>query len=526
MSGNFFAGLLNGNIRMPDSAINYGNSPLPVLPPGASQFTTPDGRYNATGALLPGGIGAPYAYGTSARISTQTQMAHPNRVALIVPSLRIPAPESDGQTTFDPLLQHAISDGDLVFSFRMGQNMSGYGSSYCVTPYGFTAKAVQLVNLQTVNYILWGLQIGLRSPKSTRWRAFFTNLTKTGLKPGTVLDEQTVWNFIRTYLRPFGVQHGGDQQGGMHEGDDNRIVTHGAVDYVSSFAIEGKLRHVNNMWRDYDVRENDDLILALRYKKPPHGDLQFALSSSVRATRNERCAISTGFFYLRPEVLQFRSFTDVPYVHVGRSQLYCSAYTRGMEACCWDARMPVTPGAPLLLTFEPEFVSSDKMFYETHEIEEDDDDVQGSSAYGAPSVAANNNNDANNNNNNDTNNNNNNHGGLPPHALVRRAAPAAGVGRTGAGFTATTTTNNNNDAGENDDIIIDTTTTATATAAAPAAAAAAAAAVPPRPAKKPRAATTAAAAAAPDPAAATTTTTTTTATSVFAMLAGGARGGP
>ena len=374
MAGNFFAGLLNGNIRMPDSAINYGNNPLPVIPPGGLQFTTPDGRYNATDSLLPGGIAAPYAYGTSARISTQTQMAHPNRVALIVPSLRIPSPESDGLAHCDPLLQHAISDGDLVFSFRMGTHMAGYGSSYCNAPYGFTAKAVQLINLATVNYILWGLQIGLRGPKSTRWRAFFNNLTKIGLKPGTVLDEQGVWNFIRTYLRPFGIQHGGDQQGGMHEGDDNRVVTHGAVDYVSSFAIEGKLRHVNNMWRDFDVRENDYLILALRHKKPPHGDLQFALSSSVRATRNERCFISNGFYYLRPEVLQYRSFTDVPYVHVGRSQLYCSAYTRGVESCCWDARMPVTPGAPLLLTFEPEFINSDRMFYRVHELEEDEEE--------------------------------------------------------------------------------------------------------------------------------------------------------
>jgi hypothetical protein len=373
MAGNFFAGLLNGNIRMPDSAINYGNSPLPSIPPGAPQFNTPDGVYNAASALLPGGLQSPYAFGTSARISTQTQMAHPNKVAAIVPKLYIPSPESDGLDYSDPRLEHAISDGDLAFSFRMGLHMTAEDAKYYQAPHGCARKAVQLINLATVNYILWGLQVGLRGPKSTRWRAFFNYLTKIGLRFGNLQDEDTVWNFIRTYIRPFGIQHGGDQQGGMHEGDDNRVVTHGAVDYVSSFAIEGKLRHVNNLWRDYDVRENDDLILALRYKAPPHGDLHFVLSSSVRATRNERVPVSNGFYYLRPEVLQHRSFTDIPYIHVGRSQIYCSAYTRGLEACCWNARMPVTPGAPLLLTFEPDFVGSDRMFYRLHELDEDDE---------------------------------------------------------------------------------------------------------------------------------------------------------
>jgi hypothetical protein len=376
MAQQFFAGLLNGNMRMPDSAINYGSTPLPTIPPGAAQFTSADGVYNAASALLPGGLGSPYAYGTSARISTQTQMAHPNRVALIVPRLYIPSPESDGLDHADPVLQHSISDGDLVFSFRMGMHMTSQAAPYFAAPHGLADRAVKLINLATVNYILWGLQVGLFGPKKTRWRSFFNHLTRTGFRLDTAaIDEDVVWNFIRTYLRPFAIQHGGDQQGGMHEGDNDRIVTHGAVDYVSSFAIEGKLRHVNNLWRDFDVRENDDLILALRHKAPPHNDLQFVLSSSVRATRNERVPVNGGFYYLRPEVLQHRSFTDVPYIHIGRSQLYCSAYTRGVEACCWNARMPVTPGAPLLLTFEPSFVSSDRMFYNLHELEDDDDDA-------------------------------------------------------------------------------------------------------------------------------------------------------
>lgn len=369
------AELRNGNFRFPDSAINYGNSPLPLIPPNAAQFKSADGQYRDSNALLPGRLYHPYAYGQAARISTQTQMAFPNRVQLIIPALYIPAPQSDGLSKSDPILEHAISDGDLVFAFRMGMNMAGYGSNYYKAPYGHTAKAVKLVNLATLNYILWGLQIGKTLSKPIRWELFFKALTEKGYKQ--IMDgcsskgdikESTVWNFIKTYLRPLGVQHGGDQQGGMHQGDSNRIVTHGAVDYVSSFAIEGKLLHVNNLWRDHDVHENDDLVLALRYIDYPHADLQFNLSSSVRSQRTENVPIPKRFYFLCPEILQYRSFSDVPYIHIGRSQKYCSLYARGHNACCWDARIPVIPGAPLQMTFEPVFMDSDAMFYKSWDI--------------------------------------------------------------------------------------------------------------------------------------------------------------
>lgn len=218
------AGLTGGRIRLPDSVINYGNSPLPQIPPGASHMSTADGLYNHVKTLLPGGMDQPYAYGKAARLSTQTQMAHPNRVALIIPKLFIPAPESDGHdTSGDPVLEHSVSDGDLVFTFRMGNE---YGNSYCQAPYGHAAKAVPLMNLATVNYILWGLQVGMRRPKNRRWSDFFNKLTKGEMEKlirangKKELDQTTVWSFVRTYLRPFGIQHGGDQQGGMHEVGD------------------------------------------------------------------------------------------------------------------------------------------------------------------------------------------------------------------------------------------------------------------------------------------------------------------
>ena len=361
------AQLLNGGFRMPDSAINYGNVPLPRIPPGAPQFVTPDDRINFSQQFLQGI--QPYVYGNSARISTQTQMAHPNKVALIIPKLFIPAAESDGLDLSDPLLEHTLSDGDLTFSLRMSPDMTCYGSQYCIAPYGYTAKAVQLINLATVNYILWGLQVGMKRPKSTRWKRFFAKLNRKPIHDPNNLD--TVWNFICTYLIPFGIMHGADTQGGQHEGDTDPLVTHGAVDYVSSFAIEGKLLHVNNIWRDYDVHDNDDLILALRRMEHPHPEINFNLSSSVRSHRSERAPISNSWFYLKPEVLEYRSFSDVPYIHIGRSQKHCSMYSRGINACCWDARMGVTPGAPLQMTFEPDFVDSDDIFYSKLELNDD-----------------------------------------------------------------------------------------------------------------------------------------------------------
>jgi hypothetical protein len=372
MADAFFAGLRNAQVRRPDSLIN-SMGPMPMLPSGANQFTTPDGRINAQSvSLLPGDLASPYAYGTSARISTQTQQAHPNRVQLVIPTLYLPSPESDGLDKTDPILQHMVSDGDLIFTFRMGMHMMGYGAQYVRAPYGFAAKATPVMNLACVNYILWGLQVGLSGPKASRWKAFFAMMTKHTIYGAREFSEAEVWQFLQSYLRPFAIQHGGDQQGGQHEGDATSVVTHGAVDYVASMMIEGKARHVNNLWTSYDVHENDDLVLMLRHKTPPHGEIPFTLSSSVRSTRNERVHVGRGFYYLRPEILMYRSFSDTPYIHIGRSQKYCSAFQRSMDSCAFDARATVTPGAPLQLTFEPHFVDSDAMFYKRIEVEDDD----------------------------------------------------------------------------------------------------------------------------------------------------------
>jgi hypothetical protein len=268
-------------------------------------------------------------------------------------------------TLGDPVLEHSVSDGDLVFSFRMSSDMTSYGSMYFAAPYGYASKAVPLINLATVNFILWGLQVGMRMPRHTHWSTFFAKLTRSHRLMNQIdkITKDEVWNFIRTYIRPFGIQHGGDMQGGRHEGDSDTIVTHGAADYVTSFAIEGKLLHVNNIWRDFNVHDGDDLSLELTRMEAPHSDLYFDLSSSVRAHRTERVPVTYPWYYLRPSVVEFKSFCEEPYIHVGRSQKYCPLYSRGVDICCWNARMGVVPGAPLQLTFEPSCQQSDDMFY-------------------------------------------------------------------------------------------------------------------------------------------------------------------
>ena len=62
-----------------------------------------------------------------------------------------------------------------------------------------------------------------------------------------------VFNFLRSFMAPYGVQFGADTQGGLHEGNDDPFV--GAADYISAFGIEGKLLNVMNLWRAHDIVE-------------------------------------------------------------------------------------------------------------------------------------------------------------------------------------------------------------------------------------------------------------------------------
>lgn len=381
MAQQFFNSLLSGGLIGPNALINeIGPLPSAIPPSAPAAMKSPDGLINNPdqSRLLQGGLESfIYAYGPNPeRITTQTQNNIPNKVQLIIPKIFIPTAQSDGSAYQDPILEHSVTDGDLVFSLKMNKEMTDHGTKYVIYPMGYSDRAVKLVNLATVNYILWGLQVGSLMPGNRMWLNFFQNLCKTDLEPfmkklrlssdeggeeGLTLHEM-VWNFIKTYIAPFGVQHGFDTQGGQHEGSKTRVVTN-AVDYVSSFAVEGKILKVNNLWKTCDVYEDDDLVLALRYMKPQANPVFFNLSSSNRSHRTERTPVPSGWWYLNPEVLAFKTLFDTPHIHVGRSQKMVTAYANpnfGNDMPAWNARSAIH-GTPLQITFQPCFMSSDKM---------------------------------------------------------------------------------------------------------------------------------------------------------------------
>ena len=383
MAEQFYHALLHSQSTIyPNAMINaQGVGPLPptTMPAHAPVgFREPDGDINNPDRtkLLQGLDRFIYSYGPNPkRIETQTQNNIPNKVQRIIPKIFIPAAQSDGSSYQDPILEHSITDGDLVFSIKMNKEMTDHGSKYVIYPLGYSDRAVKLVNLATVNYILWGLQVGSLMPGNKMWLSFFRQLCKTDhdyllrrLEQPAADDEvplhELIWNFIRTYFGAFGVQHGFDTQGGQHEGSKTKVVTN-AVDYVSTFAVEGKILKINNLWKTCDVYEDDDLVLAMRCMQPQPTPILFNLSSSNRSIRTERAPVPKAWWYLNPEVLQFKSIFDTPHIHIGRSQKMITAYAKpnfGNDMPCWNARAAIQ-GVPLQMTLEPCFMSSDEMCF-------------------------------------------------------------------------------------------------------------------------------------------------------------------
>ena len=368
MASSFFGPLLNGmggEIQGPDALIN-SMGPLPSLNGAPMQFHAgTHAQINDRARLLEGGL-MPYTYGPSKKtLTTQTQMNIPNKKPTAICKLFIPAVQSDG-TSQDPVLEHAISDGDIAFSLRMNSDMLSSSHGYAVAPRA-AVNAVQLMNLTTVNYLLWGLQVGAEMPNGSQWTKFFKNLCRMELVKfkGTYTMEN-IFNFIRSYIFPYGVMHGPYTAGGLHEGNtDPFIVT---TDYMAAFAIEGKLMHVMNLWRAHDVSEDDDLVLQMRFMPKQQTSIAFNLSSSVRATRLERAPVPIGWWYLDPVVLKYKSIVDMPHIHIGRSQKRVSAYNSsrfGLDLPPWNARSCVL-GVPLQMTFEPCYRVSDAMWLKFH----------------------------------------------------------------------------------------------------------------------------------------------------------------
>ena len=160
MATGFFSGIFNGlnaNGYGPDSLIN-SMGPLPTLNGAPPQFHAgTHAQINDRTRLLEGGL-MPYTFGPSKdTLSTQTQNNNPNKRPTAICKLFIPAVQSDG-TCQDPVLEHALSDGDVAFSLRMNSDMLSSSVGYAMAPRA-AVNAVQLINLTTLNYLLWGLQV-------------------------------------------------------------------------------------------------------------------------------------------------------------------------------------------------------------------------------------------------------------------------------------------------------------------------------------------------------------------------------
>jgi len=376
------AELLGATITWPNAQINE-MGPLPSAPNSLQA----DGIINSEKSrFLESGLqDLIYSYGPNPdRITTQTQNNIPNKVQRIIPKLFLPSAQSDGSAVQDPILEHAITDGDLVFSIMMNREMAEDSQRYVIYPRGYSHNALKLINLATVNYMLWGLQVGSLMPGNLMWLNYFRQLCQTDhevllarlqehtgaddvadyRRPERLSTQEMIWNFIQTYIAPIGVQHGSDRQGGQHEGSKTRVVQN-AVDYVAAFAVEGKLLHVNNLWKACDVYEDDDVVLALRYMPAQPSPILFNLSSSNRAHRSERAHVPFGWWYLRPEVLRFKSIIDTPHIHVGRSQKMITAYVNpnlGSDMTFCNARSAIQ-GTRLQMTFEPGYVNSDMICF-------------------------------------------------------------------------------------------------------------------------------------------------------------------
>ena len=278
----FFAGV--SNVRFPEVVMNKG--PLPGmggLP--APLHDTADARINYNSSLL--GDLEPYAYGEPGYLSSQNAYLNiPHRIQKIVPELFLPS--QDGTTNFR--LSHPVDDGDIAFAIRLDRN-----SEICT---GLQNKSVQraglgtaidpLINLCTLNYLLAGIQLctnvdGLR----TKWDQFMHHLDKKYTGDNTqVYDYNDIKHVVKNLIRPFGVAHGSENQGGQHEGTLSSVQW--PVNFVISLVLDGKDANVINIWHYHNIEAGDDLVLRLKsVRLPPTYTLNHYGKGLVEKTFND-----------------------------------------------------------------------------------------------------------------------------------------------------------------------------------------------------------------------------------------------
>jgi hypothetical protein len=261
----FFSGVYGA--RFPDVVMNQG--PLP----GTGGLPNPlhdtvDGRINYNSSLL--GDIQPYAYGEPGYLSSQNAYLNiPHRIQKIVPCLYLPEPHDNKSFT----LNHPIDDGDIAFTMRLDRKSevcSGL-SNRSMLRAGLGTAIDPMINLCTLNYLLAGIQISTHLPGiRTKWDQLLHHLDKRRFdgnpREYNYLD---IKHIVRHLVRPFGVAHGSEKQGGQHEGSLSSVQW--PVSFVISLILDGKDANVVNIWNYQDVEAGNDLVLRLKVVEIPQG---------------------------------------------------------------------------------------------------------------------------------------------------------------------------------------------------------------------------------------------------------------
>jgi hypothetical protein len=246
---------------------------------------TADARINYNSSLL--GNLDPYAYGEPGYLSSQTGYLNiPHKIQKIVPYLYIPQP--DGTGSFQ--LCHPIDDGDVAFVMRLDRNSEVCtGLSNRVMQRAGLGTAIDpMINLPTLNYILAGIQLSTQLPETReKWDLLLHYLDKerfTGRHVGGY-SYQDLKHIVRNLIKPFGVAHGSEKQGGTHEGSLSPATW--PVNFVISLTLDGKEANVVNVWNSHDIEAGNDLVFRLKCVPLPE-NRRYVLNHYGKALADKR----------------------------------------------------------------------------------------------------------------------------------------------------------------------------------------------------------------------------------------------
>jgi hypothetical protein len=360
----FFAGI--HNIGQPDVVMNSGPLPPTTVFGNHPGFDgTPDGKINATDALLSNV--APYAYGEGARPGTQAAYLNiPHMVQRIVPIFKLPEPMHISNRNFFEV-SHGVCDGDVAFILRV--NFAEFAVVVNRTQHarrGNLQGIDVLVNLQTANYILHGLQRFVESPQRDEIQNWAQLYHACGLQhyfdsiSDANDDNQDLLVKILTQqvIRPFGVPVGSSKQGGQDQGVVQRTVTW-PTDHVLSLLVDGKCKNMLNFWRSphEPIQAGDDLIFKIEKKMFIDYELSSHDRSFVHKSFSEywERADHPGYYQMVPCTHNPGLPVTFSYWHIARSEIYCMRQpnSRVQNVCTLAPSM--NNGKLIDCSFEPLF---------------------------------------------------------------------------------------------------------------------------------------------------------------------------